>query len=61
MIPSLYKTLFIQELHEWNNRYKEKFGFIFMICATGRTTPQILAELKVVLMILSDHRLSINI
>ncbi|KAL1809174.1 hypothetical protein DCAR_0728715 [Daucus carota subsp. sativus] len=35
-----------QELHEWNNRYKQKFGFIFIICATGRSTPEILAELK---------------
>ncbi|TVU46774.1 hypothetical protein EJB05_06333 [Eragrostis curvula] len=35
-----------QELAEWNARYREKFGFVFMICASGRTTPEVLAELK---------------
>ncbi|KAL6878424.1 hypothetical protein ACP4OV_012594 [Aristida adscensionis] len=35
-----------QELTEWNARYREKFGFVFMICASGRTTPEVLAELK---------------
>ncbi|KAI9092948.1 hypothetical protein K1719_027471 [Acacia pycnantha] len=35
-----------QELEEWNASYREKFGFIFMICATGRSTDEILAELK---------------
>lgn len=36
----------MQELVEWNARYKEKFGFVFLICASGRGTPEILAELK---------------
>ncbi|XP_024022214.1 uric acid degradation bifunctional protein TTL isoform X2 [Morus notabilis] len=36
----------LQELDEWNARYKEKFGFIFLICASGRSTDEILAELK---------------
>ncbi|KAJ6845571.1 uncharacterized protein M6B38_287675 [Iris pallida] len=36
----------MQELVEWNARYKEKFGFVFLICASGRGTPDILAELK---------------
>ncbi|KAF8728878.1 hypothetical protein HU200_018173 [Digitaria exilis] len=35
-----------QELAEWNAKYREKFGFVFMICASGRTTPEVLAELK---------------
>jgi 5-hydroxyisourate hydrolase/2-oxo-4-hydroxy-4-carboxy-5-ureidoimidazoline decarboxylase len=35
-----------QELAEWNGKYREKFGFVFMICASGRTTPEVLAELK---------------
>lgn len=35
-----------QELADWNARYREKFGFVFMICASGRTTPEVLAELK---------------
>nr|GEX27241.1 uric acid degradation bifunctional protein TTL isoform X1 [Tanacetum cinerariifolium] len=36
----------LQELYEWNSRYREKFGFVFLICASGRTTPEILSELK---------------
>ncbi|KAL9429822.1 hypothetical protein AB3S75_025252 [Citrus x aurantiifolia] len=35
-----------QELSDWNNRYRLRFGFIFVICASGRTTAEILAELK---------------
>uniref|UniRef100_A0ACD5WXD3 Uncharacterized protein n=1 Tax=Avena sativa TaxID=4498 RepID=A0ACD5WXD3_AVESA len=35
-----------QELAEWNAKYREKFGFVFMICASGRTAPEVLAELK---------------
>ncbi|VAI07003.1 unnamed protein product [Triticum turgidum subsp. durum] len=35
-----------QELSEWNAKYREKFGFVFMICASGRTAPEVLAELK---------------
>ena len=37
----------VQELSEWNGRYRQKFGFIFIICASGRSTDEILAELKV--------------
>ncbi|XP_042388939.1 uric acid degradation bifunctional protein TTL-like isoform X1 [Zingiber officinale] len=36
----------LQELVDWNIRYQEKFGFVFLICASGRGTPEILAELK---------------
>ncbi|KAG7948648.1 hypothetical protein I3843_13G017400 [Carya illinoinensis] len=36
----------LQELSEWNARYREKFGFVFLICASGRTSDEILAELK---------------
>ncbi|KAH9733661.1 Hydroxyisourate hydrolase [Citrus sinensis] len=35
-----------QELSDWNNRYRLRFGFIFIICASGRTAAEILAELK---------------
>jgi len=35
-----------QELAEWNTMYREKFGFVFMICASGRSAPEVLAELK---------------
>ncbi|KAF9624238.1 hypothetical protein IFM89_009037 [Coptis chinensis] len=36
----------LQELFEWNARYRQKFGFVFLICASGRTTPEILTELE---------------
>ncbi|CAJ1948680.1 unnamed protein product [Sphenostylis stenocarpa] len=36
----------LQELSEWNAQYREKFGFVFLICASGRSTNEILAELK---------------
>ncbi|XP_051124539.1 uric acid degradation bifunctional protein TTL isoform X2 [Andrographis paniculata] len=36
----------LQELHELNARYWQKFGFVFLICASGRSTPEILSELK---------------
>ncbi|XP_061359117.1 uric acid degradation bifunctional protein TTL isoform X2 [Gastrolobium bilobum] len=36
----------LQELSEWNARYRQKFGFVFLICASGRSTDEILAELK---------------
>ncbi|KMZ67369.1 Hydroxyisourate hydrolase [Zostera marina] len=36
----------MEELLEWNSRYKDKFGFIFLICASGRGMPEILDQLK---------------
>ncbi|PKA60075.1 Uric acid degradation bifunctional protein TTL [Apostasia shenzhenica] len=36
----------MQELFVWNARYKEKFGFVFLICASGKESPVILSELK---------------
>ncbi|CAA3018815.1 uric acid degradation bifunctional TTL isoform X2 [Olea europaea subsp. europaea] len=36
----------LQELNEWNVRYRQKFGFVFLIFASGRSTPEILAEMK---------------
>ncbi|KAJ8748340.1 hypothetical protein K2173_001759 [Erythroxylum novogranatense] len=39
-------TFSLEELHKWNAQYREKFGFIFLICASGRSTDEILAELK---------------
>nr|XP_027106760.1 uric acid degradation bifunctional protein TTL-like isoform X1 [Coffea arabica] len=35
-----------QELIEWNARYLQKFGIVFLIFASGRTTLEILAEMK---------------
>lgn len=37
----------VQELAEWNKLYEAKFGFIFLICATGKPSHEILAALKV--------------
>ncbi|KAG9154851.1 hypothetical protein Leryth_023909 [Lithospermum erythrorhizon] len=36
----------LEELYEWNARYMQKFGFVFLICASGRSSSEILAELK---------------
>jgi 5-hydroxyisourate hydrolase/2-oxo-4-hydroxy-4-carboxy-5-ureidoimidazoline decarboxylase len=36
----------LQELVDWNQKYKEKFGFIFLICASGRSTPEVLDAIK---------------
>ncbi|GFP93897.1 uric acid degradation bifunctional protein ttl [Phtheirospermum japonicum] len=36
----------LQELYEWNARYRQKFGFVFLIFASGRSSPEILVELK---------------
>jgi 5-hydroxyisourate hydrolase / 2-oxo-4-hydroxy-4-carboxy-5-ureidoimidazoline decarboxylase len=33
-------------LAEWNARYKQRFGHIFLTCARGRTTEEILQELQ---------------
>lgn len=35
-----------EELAEANRMYAEHFGFIFIICASGRTAPEILAALR---------------
>ncbi|KAL2630667.1 hypothetical protein R1flu_015353 [Riccia fluitans] len=36
----------LQELADWNMRYEEKFGHIFLICASGKSSHEILGELK---------------
>lgn len=36
----------LQELAEWNAQYMQKFGFVFLVCASGRSTESLLAELK---------------
>ncbi|KAJ7281173.1 hypothetical protein O6H91_Y367300 [Diphasiastrum complanatum] len=35
-----------QELAEWNRQYEAKFGFCFLICASGKSSSEILADLK---------------
>ncbi|XP_021291973.1 uric acid degradation bifunctional protein TTL isoform X3 [Herrania umbratica] len=37
--------LCLQELSDWNARYRQKFGHVFLICAAGRRATEILAEL----------------
>ncbi|CAM8904622.1 unnamed protein product [Rhodiola kirilowii] len=44
LATATYSTL--QELVEWNAKYRLKFGHVFLICASGRSSPEILAELK---------------
>ena len=36
----------VDSLAELNRAYEQKFGFIFIICATGKTSEQMLAALK---------------
>jgi len=36
----------VDSLAELNRSYEEKFGFIFIICATGKTSEEMLAALK---------------
>lgn len=36
----------INALAEGNKRYEEKFGYIFIVCATGKTADEMLAMLR---------------
>lgn len=36
----------MQELKRLNDSYQERFGYIFIICATGKTAEQMLASLR---------------
>ena len=40
------KQATLGELEKLNEAYFQKFGFIFIICATGKTTDEMLAHLK---------------
>lgn len=42
--PTQQETL--QELAAFNLRYEECFGYIFLVCATGKTAEEMLALLK---------------
>jgi hypothetical protein len=42
--PTKQETL--QELADFNRRYEERFGYIFLVCATGKTAEEMLALLK---------------
>ena len=36
----------IQDLASWNKSYEERFGFIFIICASGKSAAEMLAAVK---------------
>jgi 2-oxo-4-hydroxy-4-carboxy-5-ureidoimidazoline decarboxylase len=36
----------LKELAEYNDKYEQKFGFIFIVCATGKTADEMLALIK---------------
>lgn len=36
----------LQELADFNKRYEDRFGYIFLVCATGKTADEMLALLK---------------
>lgn len=36
----------LQELAEYNQRYEQRFGYIFIVCATGKSATEMLALLK---------------
>lgn len=36
----------LQELADWNDKYEQKFGFIFIVCATGKSALEMLDLLK---------------
>ncbi|KAG5180412.1 putative OHCU decarboxylase [Tribonema minus] len=36
----------LQGLREWNRKYDDKFGFVFLICATGKSADEMLAALR---------------
>eukprot|EP00850_Spirogloea_muscicola_P017112 SM000144S00660 [mRNA] locus=s144:72998:75096:+ [translate_table: standard] len=37
----------LQELAMWNQKYEDKFGHVFLICASGKSSSEVLAALKV--------------
>ncbi|KAG6382751.1 hypothetical protein SASPL_157540 [Salvia splendens] len=42
----------LQELYEWNVHYRQKFGFVFLVCASGRSNPEIITEIKLMQLLL---------
>lgn len=36
----------LERLAEGNQRYEKRFGYLFILCATGKTAPEILAALE---------------
>lgn len=43
-----YSFVFVlKELAEWNHKYEERFGHVFLICASGKSCLEVLTALKV--------------
>ncbi|CAM6106343.1 unnamed protein product [Calypogeia fissa] len=36
----------LQELADWNHKYEERFGHVFLICASGKSCSEVLTALK---------------
>ena len=36
----------LEQIRQLNEAYEKKFGHVFLICATGKSAPEILSELK---------------
>ncbi|QHN75687.1 Uric acid degradation bifunctional protein TTL [Arachis hypogaea] len=36
----------MQELYEWGSMYEKKFGYVFVTCASGKSSEDVLTELK---------------
>jgi len=49
----------LQGLHDANKLYEEKFGHIFIVCATGKSADQMLNMLQVRLQ--NDHGIELAI
>ena len=47
LLPQLTEKQVLNELAELNETYFNKFGYVFLICATGKTAAEMLAILKV--------------
>jgi 2-oxo-4-hydroxy-4-carboxy--5-ureidoimidazoline (OHCU) decarboxylase len=39
--------MLLQELALWNKKYEDKFGHVFLICASGKTSQEVLEAVKV--------------
>jgi len=35
----------LRGLAEWNGRYEDRYGFLFLVCATGKTAEEMLGIL----------------
>lgn len=49
----------LQKLVQYNNDYETKFGYIFIVCATGKTATEMLKLLKTRINHRPDHEITI--